>query len=190
MLCATIPKRNSTCPSFQLDPANQKSIIEIQNEAALEHQAKPNPTGMAKALVSLSSVSGNSDDAMDVDDPDDDDDDGMVPMPQPGSIAVLKDRLHARIAALGRPGAQNNEPGDRDELLEERRKQRAALREKRRKDTRERIKAETEGKKDSGKAKEKVKDGDSKSRPVSTKVRPPRLLSEVHPTPLFRTNCS
>lgn len=94
--------------------------------------------------------------------------DEMVPMPQTESIAVLKEKLHARMAALRHPGAQDDEPGDKDELLEERRKQRAALREKRRKETRERRKAEAESKKDKGRPKEKEKD--LKSKPVSTKV--------------------
>ena len=94
--------------------------------------------------------------------------DEMVPMPQVESITVLKGKLHARMVSLRRPGAQNDEPGDRDELLEERRKQRAVLREKRRKETKERKKAEAEGRNDKGKSREK----DSKSKPASTKVRP------------------
>ena len=89
-------------------------------------------------------------------------------MPQAQSIAVLKEKLHARMASLLRPGAQNDKLGDRDELLEERRKQRAALREKRRKETKERKKAETEGRRD----KRKSRENDSKSRRVSTKVCP------------------
>ena len=160
----------------QLDPANQKSILEIQNEAAREQErngfdADEHRKGKRKAPPSSGSEDADDDDgdAMDVDGLNgSEDDDEMVPMPQAESIAVLKDKLHARIAALRRPGAQNDEPGDRDELLEERRKQRAALREKRRKETRERRKAEAESKKDKGKAKEKEKD--LKSKPVSTKV--------------------
>ncbi|KAI9567154.1 hypothetical protein HD554DRAFT_2173777 [Boletus coccyginus] len=54
---------------------------------------------------------------------------------------------------------------DRDGLLEERRKQRAALRAKRRKETREREKAEAEIRKDNEKTKEK----DLKSKRLSTK---------------------
>ncbi|KAF8547951.1 SURF6-domain-containing protein [Imleria badia] len=166
----------------KLDPANQKSILEIQNEAALEQERKTlhadeNRKGKRKAS---SPLEYEDEDAMDVDvdglkDSEDDDyqksaaldaRDHMVPMPQAESIAVMKEKLHARIAALRRPGAQNDEPGDRDELLEERRKQRAALREKRRKETKERKKAEAEGKKGKGKPKEK----DSKGKPVSTKL--------------------
>lgn len=93
----------------------------------------------------------------------------MVPMPRTGSIAVLKEKLRARVATLRHSGAQNDEPGNRDELLEERRKQRAALREKRRKETKERKRVEAESKKDKGKSKEKEKDSRGKS--ASIKVR-------------------
>lgn len=77
--------------------------------------------------------------------------DSIVPMAKPESIAALRDKLHLRMAALRRGGQGGGEPGDKDELLEERRKQRAALREKRRKETKERRKAEAEGKKGSKK---------------------------------------
>lgn len=161
-------------PSPQLDPVNQKSIIDIQNEAALEQERKAlNATENRKGKRKAPSPSGYEDSDDDDDDPMDvdclkaseDDDyqnsaaldisDEMVPMPQAESIAVLKEKLHARMEALRRSGVHNDEPGDRDELLEERRKQRGALREKRRKETRERKKAEAESKKDKGKTKEK-----------------------------------
>ncbi|KAH0831310.1 surfeit locus protein 6-domain-containing protein [Lanmaoa asiatica] len=143
----------------KLDPANQKSIIDIQNEAILEQEREtPSSSGHEDS---------GDDDAMDVDGLNGSGDDHsqnsvvldirdeMVPIPQAESVAVLKEKLHARMATLRRPGAQNDEPGDRDELLEERRKQRAVLREKRRKETRERRRAETESKKNKGKTKEK-----------------------------------
>ena len=173
--------------SSQLDPANQKSIIEIQNESVFEQERKTlhldgNRKGKRKvAPPSEDEDSDGDEDAMDVDSfkglvHDDDEQksvaldasDDIVPMPRAESITVLKGKLHARMVALRRPGAQNDEPGDRDELLEERRKQRAALREKRRKETKERKKAEAEGRKDKGKPREK----DSKSKSVSTKVCP------------------
>ena len=164
----------------QLDPANQKSTLEIQNEAALD--ADGNRRGKRKAASLSGSEDSNDDDddddAMDVDGLKHDGfsnsgaldmSDEMVPMPRVESITVLKEKLHARMAALRRPGAQNGEPGDKDELLEERRKQRAALRENRRRETKERKRAEAEGKKDRRKTKEKEKD--SKSKSVSTNVR-------------------
>ena len=174
------PRRKSPShdASPQLDPANQKSIIDIQNEAALEQERNAlNADGNRKGKRKAPSPSGDDDsddDVMDVGGLKASEDDGdqnsaalvtsdeMVPMPQVQSIAVLKEKLHARMEALRRPGAHNDEPGDRDELLEERRKQRAAVREKRRKETRERKKAEAESKKDKGKTKEKEKDSKSK----------------------------
>ncbi|KAG2153745.1 surfeit locus protein 6-domain-containing protein [Suillus bovinus] len=128
----------------KLDPANRKSVIDLQNEAALK--------GKGKATVPGSDSDAN-DEAMQVDDVDLIDTavtaplDTIVPMAQPESIAALREKLHLRMAALRRGGQGGGEPGDKDELLEQRRKQRAALREKRRKETKERRKAEVEGKK-------------------------------------------
>ncbi|KAG2360121.1 surfeit locus protein 6-domain-containing protein, partial [Suillus spraguei] len=133
----------------KLDPANQKSVIDLQNEAAIElEKTNSKVKGKRKAAVL-----GSDDDDMQVDDVDLSDAvvtaslDPVVPMAKPESIAALRDKLHLRMAALRRGGQGGGEPGDKDELLEERRKQRAALREKRRKETRERRKAEAEGKK-------------------------------------------
>ncbi|KAG2076129.1 SURF6-domain-containing protein [Suillus decipiens] len=139
----------------KLDPANQKSVIDLQNEAALElERANSKVKGKQKAAV-LGSDSGADD--MQVDEVDLSDAvvtgslDPVAPMAKPESIAALRDKLHLRMAALRRGGQGGGEPGDKDELLEERRKQRAALREKRRKETKERRKAEAEGKKGSKK---------------------------------------
>ncbi|KAG1840536.1 surfeit locus protein 6-domain-containing protein [Suillus tomentosus] len=141
----------------KLDPANQKSVIDLQNEAALELENNNSKVkGKRKAAV-LGSDSDANDDVMQVDDVDLSDTvmaaplDSIVPMAKPESIAALRDKLHLRMAALRRGGQGGGEPGDKDELLEERRKQRAALREKRRKETKERRKAEAEGKKGSKK---------------------------------------
>ncbi|KAG1797372.1 surfeit locus protein 6-domain-containing protein [Suillus plorans] len=143
----------------KLDPANQKSVIDLQNEAALELEKNNSKVkGKRKAAVLGSdSDAGDEDDVMQVDDVDLGDTvvtaplDSIVPMAKPESIAALRDKLHLRMAALRRGGQGGGEPGDKDELLEERRKQRAALREKRRKETKERRKAEAEGKKGSKK---------------------------------------
>lgn len=81
----------------------------------------------------------------------------VMPMPELGSIAALREKLHARMAALRRSGSKdggNVEAGDRDELLEERRRQRAAMREKRRKETKEKIRLEEEAKGKKGKRKD------------------------------------
>jgi hypothetical protein len=92
----------------------------------------------------------------------------IVPMPESGSISALREKLHARMATLRRGGKSggDGEAGDRDELLEERRRQRAALRERRRKETKEKIRREEEAKGRKGKGKEK----DSRAQGHQTKV--------------------
>ena len=71
-----------------------------------------------------------SEDGMDVDD-------DVVPMPQGESIEELREKLHAKMARMRNRGRGGNDAGSRDELLEERRAQRAAMRERRRKETKE-----------------------------------------------------
>jgi hypothetical protein len=81
----------------------------------------------------------------------------ITPMPTSGGIESLREKLHARMAALRRGGINTNgaEPHDRDELLEERRRQRAAMRERRRKETKEKIRRAEEMKGKKGKEKDK-----------------------------------
>ena len=101
----------------------------------------------------------------------------IVAMPESGGIAALREKLHARMASLRRGGVQGEgEAGDRDELLEERRRQRAAMREKRRKETKEKIKREEEAKGKKGKGKEKT---DSRAQGHQTKVSSPLSLNDV-----------
>jgi hypothetical protein len=104
----------------------------------------------------------------DEDDSEEEGSEKMVPMPQSGSIVALREKLHARMAALrsGGKSGGDGEAGDRDELLEERRRQRAAMREKRRKETKEKIRREEEAKGKKGKGKEK----DSRAQGHQTKV--------------------
>ena len=146
----------------KLDPANHKSIVDIQNEAA---SAKKQQKGKRKAPATASDDEEtapegdeqHSDAVMDIDlDADmalDEDEtmeaDTLVPMPPSGGISTLRNKLHARMAQLRRGGPRNSnansdEAGDRDELIEERRRQRAAMREKRRKETKEKIRREEE----------------------------------------------
>ena len=73
-----------------------------------------------------------------------------VPLPAPSSISTLREKLHARIAALqqtrhSKTHTPTTEAQDKDELLEERRQQRAAILERRRQ--------KKEGKKDKDKGK-------------------------------------
>ncbi|KAI0827371.1 surfeit locus protein 6-domain-containing protein [Trametes gibbosa] len=169
----------------KLDPANNKTVLEIQNEALAARAGgdaqgkKAGPKGKRKA-----SQEDPDSDAMHLDAPmsdgdEDEDDDNEevdgergadgppVPMPESGGIQELRDKLHARMAQLrnrsrgrmygggGDAGWGGGEPGSRDELLEERRQQRAAMRERRRKETREKIKREEERR---GKGKDKGKE--------------------------------
>jgi hypothetical protein len=69
----------------------------------------------------------------------------IVPMPQASSVAALREKLHAKMAELrqNRRGS-GTQAGDRDELLEERHIQRAAMRERRRKETKEKKRKEKE----------------------------------------------
>lgn len=78
-----------------------------------------------------------------------------VPLSQPESIETLRAKLHAKIEAMRskkRGGAEGN---SKDELLEERRLHRAAMRERRRKETKAKIARERERK---GKTKERSKE--------------------------------
>lgn len=149
----------------QLDPDNQKTVMDLQREAA--------------ARVSSSKAKGKApqqnDDSSDDEDDSDIDTDGpsrmalddgaggppirpppaTVPMQSSGSITELRARLHARMEALrrGRGGVSyrpdqsagdgdDAEPGSKEALLEDRRLKRAGLREKRRQGIKEKKKEE------------------------------------------------
>lgn len=160
---------------WKLDPANNKSVLEIQNDALhAGHDVEGGSKKSKGKRKAQPEVSDPEDDAMDLDadvdisDSDDEDassrtasrtehNEAMVPMAESGGIQVLRDKLHARMAQLRRGGRwyPNAEAGSRDELMEERRSQRAAMREKRRKETKEKIKKEEEARGKKGKEKEK-----------------------------------
>ncbi|TRM65489.1 surfeit locus protein 6-domain-containing protein [Schizophyllum amplum] len=101
----------------RLDPSKNKTIVDLQKEAA-----------------------GNEDDAMDVDlnaEEDGHSDSEIVPM-QAGGANALREKLHARMAQL-RYGRGANAIHGKDALIEERRR---TMRERRRKETKERRKQE------------------------------------------------
>ncbi|KAJ8508120.1 hypothetical protein ONZ45_g9593 [Pleurotus djamor] len=148
----------------KLDPANQKTILDIQAESsqavkkrgtAPNDASDDNDDDSSDIHVDVdmddeaAGPGGDDEGAMDVDTED------IVPLPQSGGISDLRKKLHAKMEQLrnNRRG-QTGEPGDRDELLEERRKQRAAMRERRRKETKEKIRRQEEMK-NKGKEKEK-----------------------------------
>ena len=115
-------------------------------------------------------------------------------MPPSIGISALREKLHARMAALrrgsGKRDGDGEEAGDRDTLLEERRKQRAAMRERRRKETKEKIRKEEEAKLKGGK-KGKEKNNDTtnvtfsissnikKHLPVKTSSNPTQALDQL-----------
>ncbi|KDR66430.1 hypothetical protein GALMADRAFT_232490 [Galerina marginata CBS 339.88] len=162
----------------KLDPANHKSIVDIQNENYL----KQRETAKGKRKASNPPPESEDDDgtAMDVDvdmdDLDDQEGDGeesdmeIKPMPTAEGIESLREKLHNKMAQLRRGG--RGEASDKDDLLEERRRQRAAMRERRRKETREKIRREEEMR---GKKKDKA---DTRDKGNTTKT---QLLVPDHP---------
>ncbi|CAE7211196.1 unnamed protein product, partial [Rhizoctonia solani] len=154
----------------KLDPANNKSILDIQREAAGTQSLVPSnikQKGKQKAIA----ISEDDDS----DDPDvemadlSDSPDGSVPAaPQPmtsyESISTVRAKLHARIDSLKQDrGALTGEPGSRDELLEEQRRKRGLLREKRRQATRERKRNEEAGKQKKSAIQERAKGHQAKT---------------------------
>jgi hypothetical protein len=142
----------------ELDPSNNKTVLEIQGKnAQREPEALSKSKGKRKALaedpdnedesqtmdVDVSSGEEGSEEDLEVKGG------NFVPMPSTGGIQQLREKLHARMAALRRDKEKHDhsaEAGNRDELLEERRRQRADLRERRRKATREKIQSKKQGK--------------------------------------------
>ncbi|KAF4613328.1 hypothetical protein D9613_010807 [Agrocybe pediades] len=159
----------------KLDPANHKSIVDIQNENYLKQ--KENSKGKRKASTPASDSDDDDNNvSMDVDvdmedlagDIDEDMTNELKPMPAPEGIESLREKLHNKMAQLRRGGrpSLSGEPSSREDLLDERRRQRAAMRERRRKETREKIRREEEAK---GKRKDKEKT-DSRDKGNSTKT--------------------
>ncbi|KIP09932.1 hypothetical protein PHLGIDRAFT_288687 [Phlebiopsis gigantea 11061_1 CR5-6] len=151
----------------KLDPTNNKTVLEIQQEAAREKGQEVTPSSSRKGKRKATTADSDDDsdgiqmdESMNVDDSDDGGaevpDVPLVPMPASGGIQELRDKLHARMAALRRGGRRYayGEAGNRDELLEERREQRAQMRERRRKETKEKIKREEEARGKKNKDKE------------------------------------
>jgi len=113
-------------------------------------------------------VDVDMDDLNDEENSGDDSDVEMQPMPISEGIESLREKLHTKMAQLRRGGRGANFGGsDKDDLLEERRRQRAAMRERRRKETKEKIRREEESK---GKKKDKDK-ADTRDKGNVTKVR-------------------
>ncbi|KAJ1301016.1 hypothetical protein OPQ81_003439 [Rhizoctonia solani] len=152
----------------KLDPANNKTVIEIQREAAgLKDSTSSNLKQKGKQKATPDD--GDSDDP-DVemadlsDTPNDSAPAVTQPMPSYESISTIRAKLHARIDSLKQErGAVTGEPGSRDELLEEQRRKRGLLREKRRQATRERKRNEEAGKQKKSGAQERDKGHQAKT---------------------------
>src|SRR6266511_1814644 len=127
--------------STQLDPANHKSIIDIQNESYEKKKGKrraSSGTVDEKAPmeidIDMNDILGSGGEDAEME---------FKPLPESTGIEALRAKLHAKIALLrsrGRP--VDGEAADKEDLLEERRRQRGAMRERRRKERKEKIRRE------------------------------------------------
>ncbi|EPQ50786.1 SURF6-domain-containing protein [Gloeophyllum trabeum ATCC 11539] len=161
----------------KLDPKNNKTILDIQNEAA---QRQAVAKGKRRADSGEDSDGNDDADAMDVDadnvilgmETSTGEDMSFVPMPEAGGIETLRQKLHSRMEQLrkGKRG-EGDQATSKDELIEERRKQRAMMRERRRKETKEKIRLEKEKKEKPGK--DKSRDKGNQSKPTSLLVEQP-----------------
>ncbi|KAH8833727.1 surfeit locus protein 6-domain-containing protein [Flagelloscypha sp. PMI_526] len=140
----------------QLDPANHKTALDLQNDPDDTAPSTSSRTTTGKRKASEMELDEPS--AMEVDMSfEEDSAHDLVPMPQAAGIDDLRAKLHARMAQLRRgnkswPSADSSP--DKDGLIEQRRRERALLRERRRKETKEKIRKEAEGK--SSKKKDKA----------------------------------
>ncbi|KAL9709152.1 hypothetical protein Ac2012v2_007505 [Leucoagaricus gongylophorus] len=157
----------------KLDPANHKTVIDLQNEALEERNTKVTKGEKRKR-------SETSSDGVDFEDGAEEEE-KLVPMPESNGIEALRRKLQNRMTELRNRGqSASREAGDRDALLEERRRQRAEMRERRRKETKEKIKREeeTRGKKNKEKREEKQKGSSTR----------PQLLVSDNPGPPSRNS--
>ncbi|KAF7798183.1 hypothetical protein EIP86_009400 [Pleurotus ostreatoroseus] len=188
----------------KLDPANNKTITEIQQSRAQEKDADRKGKGKRKAEEDDSEDSDamELDDRVDISEQEEEEAEGesedvdehrkadtLVPMPASGGINELREKLHARMAALrrGNRGGTFGEAGSKDELLEQRRRQRAEMRERRRKETKEKIRKEHEAK--GKKEKERERGPSTKmqllvpDQPSSSKSAPPGFANVAFAVP-------
>jgi hypothetical protein len=143
----------STIKSVQLNPANNKSVLEIQNDRLASDskgkQKAPTPDDSDGDVLQPATDFQ----MQDIESDPEEDASHAVPLSRPGSIETLRTKLHAKIDVIRSKKRGDNEGSSKDELLEERRLHRAALRERRRKETKAKIQREKERK---GRPKEKT----------------------------------
>jgi hypothetical protein len=137
----------------QLNPANNKSILEIQTDRLASDgkgkQRAPTPDDSDGDVLQP----GIDFQMQDIESDREEDASHAVPLSRPESVETLRAKLHAKIDAIRGKKRSDNGGSSKDELLEERRLHRAALRERRRKGTKAKIQREKERK---GKPKEKT----------------------------------
>ena len=138
---------------MQLNPANNKSILETQNDRLASDskgkQKVPTPDDSDGDVLQP----GTDFQMQDIESDTEEDAGGAVPLSRPEGIETLRAKLHAKIDAMRIKKRSDNEGSSKDEILEERRLHRAALRERRRKETKAKIQREKERK---GKPKDKT----------------------------------
>lgn len=117
---------------MQLDPANHKTLVDLQQEAAEAQAAASSKStsskGKQKAAEAIDSEDDNASDASD-EPPSihmDEDPPAFKPMPKRESVAHLRAKLHTRIEELrkGRKAAPYQEWSPKEHLLEEQRQAR------------------------------------------------------------------
>ncbi|KAH9045958.1 surfeit locus protein 6-domain-containing protein [Lactarius hengduanensis] len=128
----------------KLDPANNKTVLDLQSD---QHTSTSKGKHKAPTLDDSDGEAISSELDVRMDDSDLEDDPApIVPLPQSESIETLRAKLHAKIEAMRIKKRGDGEGNSKDELLEERRLQRASMRERRRKETKEKIRKEKESK--------------------------------------------
>ncbi|KAF5339152.1 hypothetical protein D9611_011198 [Ephemerocybe angulata] len=107
--------------AVQLDPANQKTIIDIQNEQNTEEGSDESDSGSDGGVdVDVSFEGADEDEDESNDEGGDEEEREYVPMPSGGGINTLRQKMQSKIAGFRQQRGQA-EPGSKDELLEERR---------------------------------------------------------------------
>ncbi|KAH9034709.1 surfeit locus protein 6-domain-containing protein [Lactarius pseudohatsudake] len=131
--------------------SNNKTVLDLQSD---QHTSTSKGKHKAPTLDDSDGEAISSELDVHMDDSDPEDDPApIVPLPQSESIETLRAKLHAKIEAMRIKKRGDGEGNSKDELLEERRLQRASMRERRRKETKEKIRKEKESK---GKSKDTV----------------------------------
>jgi hypothetical protein len=157
-------------PPAKLDPDNQKTIPQLQEEAAEAKRKSASSKATAVVTKNGSRKRKRSDETDEGEDSDDisvefeqnhisnpqakfskhQKDADLIPTPMPigGSIVDLRNKLHDKIATFQKRRGVPDETvvESKDSILEARRLKRAELRENRRKETREKKRAKREGK--------------------------------------------